>query len=267
MAAPRSSSRPTSSPSRSTATSRATPTLPSERRASWGTTSWRTSGALLRTLHPGVLATMAHLALDLVPGLRLHPPGREPGVASALVREPHDRVRGERALARSRVDLRVLGSPPRRVPRLRAGHERPARPTLGTARGLPAGQADTLRSILAVVTTFHLVLFAWVFFRAETLREAAVVIRAWLVGAGDRSPERTVRALELPALPVAIGVLLVVDLVQSRWGGEEPAPDAPADPVGGLLRRPLRHPDVRVVRRRGLHLFPVLMPRTRKTSP
>jgi len=87
-------------------------------------------------------------------------------------------------------------------------------------KGLPA--ADALRNALAVVTTFHLVLFAWVFFRAETLREAITVIR------GVVRWEPATEALSAPSglwnfrlSLVAIAVLLVVDLVQSRWGGEK----------------------------------------------
>jgi alginate O-acetyltransferase complex protein AlgI len=97
----------------------------------------------------------------------------------------------------------------------------------GMLKGLPA--ASALRNALAVVTTFHLVLFAWVFFRAETLREAVTVI------GGVVRWEPATEALSAPSglwnfrlSLVAIAVLLVVDLVQSRWGGEK-----------SLLRMPL----------------------------
>ena len=92
---------------------------------------------------------------------------------------------------------------------------------------LPA--ADALRKGVAVVTTFHLVLFAWVFFRAETLREAVAVIRGviWWQPATEALSAPSGLWHFLLSL-VAIAVVVVVDLVQSRWGGEK-----------SLLRMPL----------------------------
>ena len=57
----------------------------------------------------GVLASLAHLALDLVPRLRLHPARRQSRRAPALVRQPAHHLPRERPLARRELDLRRLG--------------------------------------------------------------------------------------------------------------------------------------------------------------
>ncbi|MEX2531232.1 MAG: MBOAT family protein [Gemmatimonadota bacterium] len=90
------------------------------------------------------------------------------------------------------------------------------------ASWLPHPSIDAIRSGLAVFTTFHLVLFAWIFFRAETIREA------WVVIANIVRWEPSTQALSAPAglwqfrlALVAVGVLLVAEVVEGRWGGAE----------------------------------------------
>ena len=73
--------------------------------------------------HHGVLAPLAHLALDLAAGLPLHPPGRESRGRGPDLPEPDGRHAARRILARGVVELPRLGSDLRRV----AGARTPAR--------------------------------------------------------------------------------------------------------------------------------------------
>ena len=83
---------------------------------------------------PGVLAALAHLAVDLVPRLPVHPARRQPRSAGAAVSQPRARVLPLRPLARRELELRGLGPVARRVSghrtRGRAARERvaPVRP-------------------------------------------------------------------------------------------------------------------------------------------
>ena len=67
----------------------------------------------------GVLAPLAHLAVDLVPRLPLHPARRQPRQPGASLREPGHGVLSVRPLARRQLELRDLGPVARRVPRHR----------------------------------------------------------------------------------------------------------------------------------------------------
>ena len=60
--------------------------------------------------HFGVLAPLAHLTLDLVQGLPLHTPGRQPAWAQKDHSEPRLRIHRNRDLARPGLDLHGLGS-------------------------------------------------------------------------------------------------------------------------------------------------------------
>ena len=118
--------------SRSTSTSPATRTW----RSAWGACS--ASGfrenfdhPYLSRAHHAILAALAHLAVDLVARLPLHPARRQPARAVRTLREPDDRVPADRALARRRLDLRALGRLPRPLPQ-------PGPVVLGTRRRAPA---------------------------------------------------------------------------------------------------------------------------------
>jgi hypothetical protein len=70
--------------------------------------------------HRGVLAALAHLVVDLVSRLPLHPARRQPRGAATLVRQPLHHFSRERAVAWSAVDVRGVGSVAWRVPHPRA---------------------------------------------------------------------------------------------------------------------------------------------------
>src|SRR5699024_8444515 len=64
-------------------------------------------------LRPGLLAALAHDALALAPGLRVHPARREPEGDRPHLSEPDADDADRRALARRRVDVRRVGWAPR----------------------------------------------------------------------------------------------------------------------------------------------------------
>jgi alginate O-acetyltransferase complex protein AlgI len=79
---------------------------------------------------------------------------------------------------------------------------------------LPAWAA-AVRRVVAVVVTFHLVLVAWVFFRAESVGDALYVLTApWNAVGGMVSPEG-VDGWQLRLSYLFIGVLLMVHLAQA----------------------------------------------------
>lgn len=87
---------------------------------------------------------------------------------------------------------------------------------------LPGPGLHAVRSGLALLTTFHLVLFAWIFFRAASIREAWVVILnivRWEPATEPLSAPAGLWQFRLALL--SIGILLVVHAVRSLWGGEE----------------------------------------------
>ena len=63
---------------------------------------------------PGVLAALAHLALDVVPRLRVHPARRKPQGTGAGAGEHRGHHAPERSVARRGLDLPALGSDARR---------------------------------------------------------------------------------------------------------------------------------------------------------
>lgn len=83
------------------------------------------------------------------------------------------------------------------------------------------GGVQRVRHVVAVLTTFHLVLFAWIFFRASSLGEALAIVRGALDWSGSSiadlwQPDGRVRLL-LAVLVIAL--LLGVQSVQQRWEG------------------------------------------------
>jgi hypothetical protein len=88
------------------------------------------------TEHRGLLAAMAYVPVFLPAGLRVHPAGGEPGVSMAGQPEPDaDHVSG-RTVARRQLDVRLLGTVPRRP----AGDVSNHRQTVGSfACPAPAG--------------------------------------------------------------------------------------------------------------------------------
>ena len=129
------------------------------------------------TLDPGLLATVAHDALSLAPGLPLHPARREPARNAA---HAHQRLRDDaprRPLARSRLDVRVLGRVPRRrcSPRSSGDGSEPRRTKWTETTGGSTSSVD-------VPPTFALVCVGWVFFRADSLDTAFALLRRLFTG-------------------------------------------------------------------------------------
>ncbi len=102
-----------SSRSRSTATSPATRTSPSASARVMGFELMENfDRPYCSRVDRRVLAALAHLALDLVPGLRLHPARRQPRVACRGGTCNSDRdVPRQRPLARRELDVRRSGAP------------------------------------------------------------------------------------------------------------------------------------------------------------
>ena len=83
-------------------------------RAGHGTVARVRAGAELQPpLHlaqpHGLLAPLAHFPVELVPGLRLHPAGRQPGRRPAARGQPDGHVPGFGPVARRQLELRALG--------------------------------------------------------------------------------------------------------------------------------------------------------------
>ena len=108
-----------------------------------------------------LLAALAHDALALPARLPLHPARRQPRRAAADRAQPDDHDGARRAVARSRVGLRAVGHAARRLPGGRA-------PAARAACGAPAW--------LRWAIVFHVVVFGWILFRAESLALAAEFI-------------------------------------------------------------------------------------------
>ena len=131
--------------------------------------------AVHRRQRSGVLAPLAHLAVDLVPRLPLHPARRQPRQPGAPVPQSDHGVLPVRPVARRELELRHLGPVARRVPGRRArrssnrehaehAEQRP-HPRICSPRytGVSPGRSGlTLYTLLVVM-------IGWVFFRAETL--------------------------------------------------------------------------------------------------
>ena len=78
-----------------------------------------------------------------------------------------------------------------------------------------------LRSALAVFTTFHLVVFAWVFFRANSLGDAITLLQRMFSFEEDVSTVAFATALGPFELAIAFGAILLMEgvhVLQERWG-------------------------------------------------
>jgi alginate O-acetyltransferase complex protein AlgI len=138
-------------------------------------------------------------------------PGKLAGAVAAgipLSGAPHDQR------LHSFPGLSALGRVRRQ---LRRPHNRPA----SNADGLPAPIRWT-RRILAVVITFHLVLVAWVFFRAGSLADATYVLGAIWSGGGTLVGPMTLWHFRLAV--ASILVLLAVQTLRELWPRSEAVP-------------------------------------------
>ncbi|CAN5908465.1 hypothetical protein BH23GEM7_BH23GEM7_20090 [soil metagenome] len=99
-----------------------------------------------------------------------------------------------------------------------AGERRPG----GAAeRPLPRSRFSLtgVREMAAVFVTFHLVLLAWIFFRAASLSDALLILRNVLIweGGSARVLVGSFGAYQLALAVAAIFSLLAAQVVQSRW--------------------------------------------------
>ena len=118
-----------------------------------------------RRSDPRVLAALAHLAVDLVPRLPLHPARRQPARRAARpTRNLVDRVPAVRPLARRELDLRALG------------RSATARSSSSSAPGCGArarAAAGSFRHAYALLV----VMGGWVFFRCRHAAARAAYLR------------------------------------------------------------------------------------------
>src|SRR5262249_38153420 len=102
----------------------------------------RTDREFLLPLRRGIdhrlLAALAHLAVELVPRLRLHPARRQPPRADPDDDEPHGRLHPVRPVARGELEFPRLGPVARRLPRARAIRPRRSAESIFRRRALAA---------------------------------------------------------------------------------------------------------------------------------
>ena len=105
--------------------------------------------AIRRRQRAGVLAPLAHLAVNLVPRLPVHPARRQPRERDAPLREPGHCLFSVRPLARSELELRHLGAVARIVPRPRTCHVRAHLAALPLARAFARGRSGGMPTRLS----------------------------------------------------------------------------------------------------------------------
>jgi D-alanyl-lipoteichoic acid acyltransferase DltB (MBOAT superfamily) len=115
--------------------------------------------------HHGILAAVAHLAVELDAGIPVHSAGREPQGRGADLFQPVARVPDLRVLARGGLEFRGVGRVPRLLPVLDK-----------LFKGTRVSRAPAWAGI---PVTFVLVLFSWVLFRAERWRMRWPTWGAW----------------------------------------------------------------------------------------
>ncbi|MDB5103341.1 MAG: putative rane protein involved in D-alanine export [Fibrobacteres bacterium] len=81
------------------------------------------------------------------------------------------------------------------------------------AKAIGLDRLPGIRHGLNVLATFHLVLFAWIFFRARSLADAFLIIRTIASGAGFHA-ERILAAHPLPALAACLGAIAILEAAQ-----------------------------------------------------
>ena len=109
----------------------------------------------------GLLASLAHDAVAVAARLPVHPARRQPRRPTPHVPQPDADDADRRPVARRRLDVRRLGRDPRGRPvrRALAAHEH---------RGPWRSRRHAASPVPARLLTFHIVCFAWMFFRADS---------------------------------------------------------------------------------------------------
>jgi D-alanyl-lipoteichoic acid acyltransferase DltB (MBOAT superfamily) len=93
-----------------------------------------------------------------------------------------------------------------------------------------------LRKGLAVLATFHLVLFAWIFFRARTLSDAWLILKTIASGAGFGRGAAAL-GLTAPILALCLGLIVLLETVhvlQERGVGARMLGNTPVTVRWGL---------------------------------
>ena len=220
-----------------------------------------------------VLAPLAHLALHLVPRLRLHPARRQPRRAAALARQPVRHVPRERAVARRELDVRDLGRAAWRV----SSSRRSSRPMCGRVSAARSAPSDIRRCSRAwqIGVTFvardgGVGVLPRRVVRRRVVRALAPrrpglpqQIAAFASGDARRSSALLFLGFEPSRLIVAV-VAVVALLVVERAAGRPVATPlrvaqlAARRCAGRVCVRGAHHHDARRVRQCQVHLFPVL---------
>ncbi len=120
----------------------------------------------------GLLASLAHLALDVAARLRLHPAGRQPQGTPAHLRQPAADDAPRRTVARCRRALHPLGRAPHGA--ALALHKVWLRVVPGAKA--TGAQMHGWSRILGMLLTFHLVCFGWLMFRAESMQTVGLML-------------------------------------------------------------------------------------------
>jgi alginate O-acetyltransferase complex protein AlgI len=164
--------------------------------------------ALLRGVGDRLLAALAHVAVALVPRLRLHPARRQPRLVAADLPQPVHRLLPDRHLARRGLDLRRLGACSTACCSPSSG--RPGWPGWPTTPG--SGRAGR--------SPFLLVVVGWVFFRAADMGRALEMLRLMFVPRfGEVPAEVTTVLTDQRTLVFVLGMLVVLmprDLVMGK---------------------------------------------------
>jgi D-alanyl-lipoteichoic acid acyltransferase DltB (MBOAT superfamily) len=109
------------------------------------------------------------------------------------------------------------------------------RERLAAATGLD--RLPRLRRALGVLVTFHLVLFAWIFFRARSLADAWLIVKTMATGASDLSAQ-ALAGVPLPLLAGCLALVLVLEAVHLLQGWLESR-------RGNRIDAPVFHPALR----------------------
>ena len=149
---------------------------------------------VLRPQHLGVLAAVAHLAVDVAARLPVHPARRQPRKDGAHLRQPDDHDAPRRALARRELELRHLGRAARQLPVCH--HAWTQRRGPSTALRRPAGAAGAGAARRHPVRGVHLPArdVHWLFFRSHDLATTA----AYLSGLFASGADSKARSFRLP---------------------------------------------------------------------
>jgi alginate O-acetyltransferase complex protein AlgI len=88
-------------------------------------------------------------------------------------------------------------------------HRERARALFGLRR-LPA-----VERVLGALVTFHLVAFAWIFFRASSLSDAVLIVRSIVSGTGVRGMHLTLPGFDGLEIAIALGAIVLMETLEA----------------------------------------------------